>query len=202
MPDSEDGQFGLETVREFGHPDYVSNTWVMSCTSNGRYLLAPTTVGKIIAWNLATGEHVATLYAHEDMEVRDILFHPSKPLLLSSGDGKCYNLIARFQRLTHSIPLSPKDGHIRIYQQFPEEGYEQLRSLEEVAAAEAAEAARLAAEAAARAKAEAEAALAAAAAEDDEDEATTSNSAAEGEITSPGSRRSSRGRRRQPVTTE
>jgi WD40 repeat protein len=91
MPSSEEGEFGLELVSTFGpHPEFLANTWVMSCTSNGRHLLAPTTAGKVFVWNIATREHIATLYAHEDMEVRDILFHPTKPYIFTSGDGMSF----------------------------------------------------------------------------------------------------------------
>ena len=56
-------------------------------------MLAPTTVGRIFVWNLRTKELTAVLKGHVG-EVRDILFHPTKRLLLTCGDGICSYITA------------------------------------------------------------------------------------------------------------
>ncbi|KAI7906648.1 WD40-repeat-containing domain protein [Cokeromyces recurvatus] len=80
------GQFKLETVKKFMHEDYHANSWLVKITSNGRYILAPTIYGQIFVFNIATGKVAAIIKEHEDIEVRDVIFHPYKPLLFSCGD--------------------------------------------------------------------------------------------------------------------
>ncbi|KAI9476240.1 MAG: WD40-repeat-containing domain protein [Benjaminiella poitrasii] len=80
------GQFKLETVKKYMHEDYHSNSWLVKITSNGRYILAPTIYGQIFVFNIASGKVTAVIKEHEDIEVRDVIFHPYKPLLFSCGD--------------------------------------------------------------------------------------------------------------------
>ncbi|KAI8967594.1 WD40-repeat-containing domain protein [Mycotypha africana] len=95
-PTEKDGKFELETVRRYTDEEYHSNSWLVKITSNGRYILAPTIYGQIFVFNMATGQVTAIIKEHEDIEVRDVIFHPYKPLIFSCGDGKC---------LAHSEPL-------------------------------------------------------------------------------------------------
>eukprot|EP01117_Protostelium_nocturnum_P011269 TRINITY_DN4093_c0_g2_i4.p1 TRINITY_DN4093_c0_g2~~TRINITY_DN4093_c0_g2_i4.p1 ORF type:complete len:531 (-),score=175.47 TRINITY_DN4093_c0_g2_i4:719-2311(-) len=75
----------LEEVQRFEHDEYQANLWMMQLASNGRYLAAPTTVGKIFIWNLKSQTLTAVL-KNGNSEIRDIMFHPKEPLLFSCGD--------------------------------------------------------------------------------------------------------------------
>ncbi|CAJ0899596.1 14337_t:CDS:10 [Entrophospora sp. SA101] len=57
--------FLLEKVRIFQHDSYVSNSWFVKVSSNGRYLAAPTMKGEVCIFNLRTGNIVAILDDHE-----------------------------------------------------------------------------------------------------------------------------------------
>ncbi|KAI7853079.1 WD40-repeat-containing domain protein [Circinella umbellata] len=85
-PTKTGGQFQLETVKKFKHDDYHANSWLVKITSNGRYILAPTIYGQIFVFNILTGQLSGILKEHEDLEVRDVIFHPYRPLIFSSGD--------------------------------------------------------------------------------------------------------------------
>ncbi|KAI8137988.1 WD40-repeat-containing domain protein [Fennellomyces sp. T-0311] len=105
FPSSRGGKFQLDQVKRFTHEDYHANSWLVKITSNGRYLLAPTIYGQIFVFNMSSGQLTAILKEHEgirkegemgivgivlnctkDMEVRDVIFHPYRPLLFSCGD--------------------------------------------------------------------------------------------------------------------
>ncbi|KAG2223512.1 hypothetical protein INT45_000832 [Circinella minor] len=85
-PTKTGSQFQLETVKKFKHDDYHANSWLVKITSNGRYILAPTIYGQIFVFNILTGQLSGILKEHEDLEVRDVIFHPYRPLIFSSGD--------------------------------------------------------------------------------------------------------------------
>ncbi|CAO3679170.1 unnamed protein product [Umbelopsis vinacea] len=85
-PEKKGGKFELLEVKKYKHEDYHSNSWLVKVASNGRYLLAPTIYGQIFVFNLLSGQVSAILKDHEDLEVRDVLFHPYRPLIFSSGD--------------------------------------------------------------------------------------------------------------------
>ncbi|KAL1931992.1 hypothetical protein VTP01DRAFT_9048 [Rhizomucor pusillus] len=85
-PKEKGGQFKLEQVKKYQHEDYHANSWLVKITSNGRYILAPTIYGQIFVFNMSTGQVTAILKEHEDIEVRDVIFHPYRPLIFSSGD--------------------------------------------------------------------------------------------------------------------
>ncbi|KAI8362685.1 WD40-repeat-containing domain protein [Choanephora cucurbitarum] len=80
------GQFKLEMVKQFMHEDYHSNSWLVKITSNGRYILAPTIYGQIFVFNIVTGNVSAIIKEHQDIEVRDVIFHPYRPYVFSCGD--------------------------------------------------------------------------------------------------------------------
>ncbi|KAJ1676424.1 hypothetical protein EV182_008216, partial [Spiromyces aspiralis] len=65
---------------------YLSNSWLIRITSNGRYLLAPTLNGQVFVFHLATGQVTAVLRDHESLEVRDVKFHPFRKLLFTCSD--------------------------------------------------------------------------------------------------------------------
>ncbi|RUS12947.1 WD40-repeat-containing domain protein, partial [Endogone sp. FLAS-F59071] len=85
-PDKKGAPFRLEEVRRYKHADYFANSWLVKIASNGRYILAPTPYGQVFAYNMSTGEVAAILKDHQDLEVRDVLFHPYSPLLFTCGD--------------------------------------------------------------------------------------------------------------------
>ncbi|KAJ3052793.1 hypothetical protein HK097_005660 [Rhizophlyctis rosea] len=85
-PKSKGGKFELETVKRFMHEEYRSNSWLIKITSNGRYIAAPTYDGSIIMFNMKTGSVGAILRDHQEIEIRDVLFHPFRKLFFSCGD--------------------------------------------------------------------------------------------------------------------
>jgi WD40 repeat protein len=85
-PVSEHDHFRIEDIKNYNDGDYHSNSWLIKITSNGRYIAAPTYDGKVFLFNLKTGKVSGMLHYHEDVEVRDVIFHPYKPLLLSCSD--------------------------------------------------------------------------------------------------------------------
>ncbi|CAO3607731.1 unnamed protein product [Cunninghamella echinulata] len=85
-PTVDNEEFTLEEIKRYQHEEYHSNSWFVKVTSNGRYLLAPTIYGQIFVFNILTGQTTAILKEHQDIEVRDVIFHPYRPLIFSSGD--------------------------------------------------------------------------------------------------------------------
>lgn len=89
---------------------YKSNIWPVKMATNGRYILAPTSDGKIFIWNLLTGglsgilsdhgmnfKYVVLKHKTNDLldygnAVRDVLFHPYKPLLFTCADDASINI--------------------------------------------------------------------------------------------------------------
>ncbi|KAI8375962.1 WD40-repeat-containing domain protein [Radiomyces spectabilis] len=87
---TEQGQlFQLQEVKKYMDKDYHANSWLVKITSNGRYILAPTIYGQIFVFNMQTGKVSAVMKEHDDVEVRDVILHPYRPLLFSSGDDGC-----------------------------------------------------------------------------------------------------------------
>lgn len=70
----------------FHYTSYHANSWLVKITSNGRYILAPTIYGQFFVFNMLTGQVTAVMKEHQEIEVRDVIFHPYFPLIFSSGD--------------------------------------------------------------------------------------------------------------------
>ncbi|KAF8977181.1 hypothetical protein BGZ46_007582 [Entomortierella lignicola] len=85
-PDTKGGKWYLTEVKRFQDEEYFSNAWLIKISSNGRYLMAPTCTGEVFIYNLKTGQVTGILKDHEDVEVRDVIFHPTRPLLFTSAD--------------------------------------------------------------------------------------------------------------------
>ncbi|SAM02439.1 hypothetical protein [Absidia glauca] len=85
-PKKEGDLFVLEEIKRYSDKGYHANSWLVKVSSNGRYLLAPTIHGQIFVFNLLSGQLTAILKNHEDMEIRDVMFHPYAPLMFSSSD--------------------------------------------------------------------------------------------------------------------
>ena len=64
VPERGQGKFRLEEANIYGHSDYRSNIWMLKLATNGRYVLSPTTEGKVFVWNLRSAELVAILNDH------------------------------------------------------------------------------------------------------------------------------------------
>jgi len=94
MPDHPKGVWSLEEVARFQHDEYHSNIWLLKLTSNGRYVAAPTTVGKVFIWNLKSLQLVSVIKKHSQ-EVRDIMFHPFKNWMFTCGDDSRINVFAQ-----------------------------------------------------------------------------------------------------------
>ncbi|KAG0346494.1 hypothetical protein BG004_001618 [Podila humilis] len=85
-PDTKGGKWYLTEVKRFQDEEYFSNAWLIKIASNGRYMMAPTCTGEVFIYNLKTGQVTGVLKDHDDVEVRDIIFHPTRPLLFTSAD--------------------------------------------------------------------------------------------------------------------
>ncbi|KAG0000618.1 hypothetical protein BGZ65_004212 [Modicella reniformis] len=85
-PDTKGGKWYLTEVKRFQDEEYYSNAWLIKIASNGRYILAPTCTGEVFIYNLKTGQVTGILKDHDDVEVRDVIFHPTRPLLFTSAD--------------------------------------------------------------------------------------------------------------------
>ncbi|KAK3814440.1 MAG: WD40-repeat-containing domain protein [Benniella sp.] len=85
-PDTKGGKWYLTEVKRFQDEEYFSNAWLIKIASNGRYIMAPTCTGEVFIFNLKTGQVTGILKDHDDVEVRDIIFHPTRPLLFTSAD--------------------------------------------------------------------------------------------------------------------
>jgi len=85
-PVNESDHFKIEDINYYEDNSYHSNSWLIKLTSNGRYIVAPTYDGKLCIFNLLSGKLVGTLSYHDTVEVRDVVFHPYKPLLFSCSD--------------------------------------------------------------------------------------------------------------------
>ncbi|KAF9320937.1 hypothetical protein BG003_004219 [Podila horticola] len=85
-PDTKGGKWYLTEVKRFQDEEYFSNAWLIKIASNGRYLMAPTCTGEVFIYNLKTGQVTGILKDHDDVEVRDVIFHPTRPLLFTSAD--------------------------------------------------------------------------------------------------------------------
>ncbi|KAI1318398.1 hypothetical protein EDD11_006736 [Mortierella claussenii] len=85
-PDTKGGKWYLTEVKRFQDEEYFSNAWLIKIASNGRYMLAPTCTGEVFIYNLKTGQVTGVLKDHDDVEVRDVIFHPTRPLLFTSAD--------------------------------------------------------------------------------------------------------------------
>ncbi|KAF9116331.1 hypothetical protein BGX27_003324 [Mortierella sp. AM989] len=85
-PDTKGGKWYLTEVKRFQDEEYFSNAWLIKIASNGRYLMAPTCTGEVFIYNMKTGQVTGILKDHDDVEVRDVIFHPTRPLLFTSAD--------------------------------------------------------------------------------------------------------------------
>eukprot|EP00127_Corallochytrium_limacisporum_P001264 Clim_evm34s47 gene=Clim_evmTU34s47 len=83
---TEDGKWELAEIHKFQHGSFDSNSWLMKLRANGNYLFAPTMNGHVYVFNIPTAELVGVLRGHEDREVRNILLHPTKPIVVTSAD--------------------------------------------------------------------------------------------------------------------
>lgn len=86
VPTKSDGVFELVTLRQLQHPEYNANSYLMRLTASPHCVLAPTVNGEVFVWSLGTGELCAILRDHDEREVRDIILHPTRPLLLTCAD--------------------------------------------------------------------------------------------------------------------
>jgi len=95
MPSDGNPSWNLEEVHRFEHDEFHANIWLLkfATTVNGRYVAAPTAVGKVFVWNIKTKELVAVIQKHAQ-EVRDILFHPFKNWMFTCGDDSKINVYA------------------------------------------------------------------------------------------------------------
>lgn len=85
-PSTVGGKFKLTEVRQFFDRKYHANSWCINIACNQRYLVAPTVTGTLFFFCLKSGQVLSTYKEHQDVEIRDVVFHPSRKLLFSCGD--------------------------------------------------------------------------------------------------------------------
>ena len=100
---------------------------------SSRYLLAPTTTGKVFVWSLLNGGLVAVLCAHSDV-IRDIVFHPTREYLITCGDGTppkdCFLSVSHMGRIDSIVQIfRPKPRLRDQVEEQPEEESEEEESL-------------------------------------------------------------------------
>jgi len=93
-PTKNSQKFVLEPIRIFEHSEYEANTWLMDVGITSRYLLAPTTTGKVFVWNMLSGQLVSILAAHSDC-VRDVVFHPTRKQIITCGDDSIVQIFSQ-----------------------------------------------------------------------------------------------------------
>jgi len=73
----------------------------MSITSNGIYIVAGTYEGRVFFFNIKNGKVEHMLQDHDEIEVRDFVFHPWMNFMWTAGDDgiiKCYENIEVLER--------------------------------------------------------------------------------------------------------
>eukprot|EP00123_Amoebidium_parasiticum_P015114 comp22793_c0_seq1/m.35713 comp22793_c0_seq1/g.35713 ORF comp22793_c0_seq1/g.35713 comp22793_c0_seq1/m.35713 type:complete len:623 (-) comp22793_c0_seq1:799-2667(-) len=86
-PATKKGKWKLEEVRTFTDIEFHANCYLCRLATNGIYVAAPSVTGSVFLWSLATGAKVAVLGdTSTEREIRDIMFHPSRPQILVCGD--------------------------------------------------------------------------------------------------------------------
>jgi len=108
LPVDGKGKLLFETLQMYSHQNYKANVWMLKINSNGRYILAPTTNGQVFVWNLRSAELVAILNDHSDREVRTILLHPSRKLMLSCGDDSVVYIYSQPEATPTTAPKLTK----------------------------------------------------------------------------------------------
>jgi WD40 repeat protein len=89
FPTESESLFQLEKIQTFQNPEYRSNSWLVKINSNGKYVSCPTYDGNVYFFDLKTGQVSAILRDHDEIEVRDCLFHPYRDLFFTcADDGK------------------------------------------------------------------------------------------------------------------
>lgn len=78
--------FSMMQVARFRHQEYRANSWGMHITTNGKYVAAGTYEGRVLFFDIDTGNVEYQLHDHDEIEVRALLFHPWKGIFISAGD--------------------------------------------------------------------------------------------------------------------
>ncbi|KAJ3039586.1 hypothetical protein HDV00_012043 [Rhizophlyctis rosea] len=94
-PKTAGGKFVLQSVKRFFHEEYRSNSWLIKITSNGRYIAAPTYDGAVCMFNMKSGRVSAILRDHQEIEIRDVVFHPTRKMFFSCGDDGTVKVYGR-----------------------------------------------------------------------------------------------------------
>lgn len=89
---SKGGEWQLTTLFKYSHPCYLSNSWYIKFATTSRYVFAPTSDGKIFIFSLCAGQLCGVLSEHEAVEIRQVLAHPTQPLLFSCSDDGNINV--------------------------------------------------------------------------------------------------------------
>ncbi|KAJ3289071.1 hypothetical protein HK104_007766 [Borealophlyctis nickersoniae] len=112
-PKKKGSLFTLDLVKRYTHEEYRSNSWLVKVTSNGRYIAAPTYDGSVVIFNMKSGNVTSILRDHQEIEVRDVIFHPSRKLLFTCADDgtvKVYKQSKKEVRETLEGGMAEADG--------------------------------------------------------------------------------------------
>lgn len=93
----------MNFICKFSDPLHISKHWATSFTSNGIYLVSPSSNGKVFIWNFKTENLIGVLADHaRGKAIHDVLFHPHLPLLFTAGgDGRV--IIYSYKKEVHGI---------------------------------------------------------------------------------------------------
>ena len=86
LPNDNTEPYRLETVMTYTDDNFQNVTWLLRMKSNGYYVLVPTSNGKIFVFNVLTGFLTCVLADHDQTDIRDISFHPSKKILATCAE--------------------------------------------------------------------------------------------------------------------
>lgn len=81
-------------------------------SSNGRYIAAPTYQGGVFFFDIKSGNVTGILNDHSELEVRDVIFHPTKKMLFTCADGKISSIFLTSLNIYFQI-----DGSVNVYRQ-------------------------------------------------------------------------------------
>ena len=79
--------------------------------TNGRYVLSSTVDGRIFVWNINNKELTAVIPQNNtdvDFPIRDIVFHPTKPLMIACGDDSYIYVYEQPQSTSNDQPKKSK----------------------------------------------------------------------------------------------
>jgi len=102
--------FELDVLNSFEDQHYHSNMWLVKVSTNGRYILAPGSDGKIFIWNLKSNEKVAVIDTKGGSVVREIMFHPSRNLMFACAEDSFIHVYEQEESMRDKLKKQQDQG--------------------------------------------------------------------------------------------